>query len=260
MRRADWLARSFSGMDIAVQSASVRWTGIENFPRGKGWRLVVTPAPMRGGAFKNPPIGFEFRGAIVRPFPDKKYTVIYADPPWSYGDKGFGKREGGFVSRRFAPEAGRYQTMTMAEIMSLPVPDIAASNSVLLLWATSPLLPEALQVISSWGFKFKTVAFCWSKITTAGKEVANLGQWTMGNVELCLLATKGRPTRHARNVRQLVVTERTEHSKKPNQVRGRIETLFGDVPRIELFARDTIPGWDAWGDQLEPIRQSLLAV
>ena len=184
------------------------------------------------------------------PFPNKKYAVIYADPPWSYGDKGFGKRPGDLtLSGAFAPEAGRYQTMTLPEIEALPLREISASDSTLFLLATSPLLPEAFRTISMWGFKFKTVAFCWSKITTTGKQVANLGQWTLGNIELCLLATKGSPKRLVRTVRQLVVAERTGHSKKPDEVRSRIETLFGDVPRIELFARGAVSGWDVWGNE-----------
>lgn len=147
------------------------------------------------------------------PFPRKQYAVVYADPPWSYGDKGFGKRsDDTTIKGSFAPEAGRYPTMNLTSIMALPVKSIAAPDSALLLWATSPLLPEAFHVITAWGFKFKTVAFCWSKITTTGKEVANLGQWTMGNIELCLLATKGSPARLDRTVRQLVVAERTKHS------------------------------------------------
>jgi len=186
------------------------------------------------------------------PFLNKKYTLIYADPPWSYGDKGFGKRPtDGTVKGSFAPEAGRYETLSLKDIAALPVNHIAASDSALLLWATSPLLPEALHVISAWGFKFKTVAFCWSKITTTGKEVANLGQWTMGNIELCLLATKGSPKRLVRNVRQLVTAERTEHSRKPDEVRTRIETIFGDVPRLEMFARGAVSGWDVWGNEAQ---------
>lgn len=182
--------------------------------------------------------------------PQKRYSVIYADPPWSYGDKGFGKRPSdGTVKGSFAPEAGRYNTMSLNEIKSLPVNRLALPDAALLLWATSPLLPEALETMAAWGFKFKTVAFCWSKITNTGKEVANLGQWTMGNIELCLLGTKGSPKRLDRTVRQLVTAERTEHSRKPEEVRRRIEKVFGDVPRIELFARVAVLGWDAWGNE-----------
>jgi N6-adenosine-specific RNA methylase IME4 len=181
-----------------------------------------------------------------------KYKVIYADPPWAYGDKGFGKRpDDETIKGSFAPEAGRYKTMALKDILALPVNQIVDENSALLLWATSPLLPEALQTISAWGFKFKTVAFVWSKVTVTGKEVANLGQWTLGNVELCLLGTRGSPVRLVRNVRQLITAERTEHSRKPEEVRHRIETLFGNVPRLELFARGEVLGWDVWGNEAQ---------
>ena len=181
----------------------------------------------------------------------KKYTVIYADPPWSYGDKGFGKRpEDNTVKGSFAPEAGRYKTMSLGDIKALNVKDVAAPDCALFLWATSPLLPEALDVISAWGFKFKTLAFCWSKLTTTGKDVVNLGQWTLGNVELCLLATKGSPKKANRTVRQLVRAERTQHSRKPDIVRERINTLFGPVLKLELFAREKNEGWDVWGDEI----------
>lgn len=185
--------------------------------------------------------------------PQRKFYVIYADPPWSYGDKGFGKRPGGALKGAFAPEAGKYETMPMSEILGMDVKSIAAKDAALLLWATSPLLPEALQTIAAWGFKFKTIAFCWSKVTVTGIEVANLGQWTMGNIELCLLGTRGSPKRLVRNVRQLVTATRTDHSRKPEEVKRRIETLFGDVPRIELFARTSTAGWEVWGNEAPKI-------
>ena len=179
-----------------------------------------------------------------------KFSVIYADPPWSYGDKGFGKRPNGSLKGAFAPEAGKYPTMPIGEIKALNVQGLADNDCALFLWATSPLLPEALQTIQAWGFKFKTIAFCWSKVSVTGKELANLGQWTMGNIELCLLGTKGSPKRLVRNVRQLVVAERTEHSRKPEEVRRRIEVLIPG-PRIELFARSINPGWEAWGNEVD---------
>lgn len=143
-----------------------------------------------------------------------------------------------------------YETQSLAWIKSLPGQEITSKDAVLFLWAQSPLLPEAFEVITAWVFKFKTVAFVWSKTTTTGKWVYNLGRWTMGNVELCLLATKGRPQRIERNVKQLVVAERGRHSQKPDEVRQKIVTLMGDVPRIELFARERPEGWEAWGNEV----------
>ena len=182
-------------------------------------------------------------------FPNKKYNIIYADPPWSYDDKMIG--HGG--------AAGKYKTQELDWIKSLRVKDIVAANSVLFIWAVSPLLPQAFEVIEAWGFNYKTIAFCWSK-TTKNAWVANMGKWTMGNVELCLLATKGKPKRDKKNIKQLVIAERTIHSKKPDEVRKRIVDLMGDLPRIELFARgnrekdmfgyNKFEGWDVWGDEI----------
>ena len=186
----------------------------------------------------------------------KKYQVIYADPPWAYNEK--------MVGHSFSLDH-EYETQSKDWIANLPVGSIAADDSILFLWAVSPQLPEALQVMKAWGFKYTTVAFCWSKRTTGGKEVSNLGRWTMGNVELCLLGVKGKPNklRLDKSVKQLVVAERTKHSKKPDEVRRRIVQLFGDIPRIELFAREKTEGWDVWGNEIQndieiPLRENTL--
>ena len=105
--------------------------------------------------------------------------------------------------------------------------------------------------MKDWGFKYRTLAFCWSKHTKNGKKVSNLGRWTMGNVELCLLGVRGKPKRKIKNIKQLVEAERTKHSKKPEEVRNRIVKLMGDIPRIELFARQKTEGWDVWGNEVE---------
>jgi len=143
-----------------------------------------------------------------------------------------------------------YPTQGLEWIKSLPVEEISKKDSLLFIWVTSPLLPEGFEVINSWGFNYTTVAFCWSKYTKNYKVVSNLGRWTMGNIELCLLAKRGRPKRKRKNVKQLVQAVRKEHSRKPDEVRKRIERLMGDVPRIELFARETPKGWDAWGNEV----------
>lgn len=182
--------------------------------------------------------------------PSGPFSCVLADPPWSYGDKGFGKRANDLsVKGSFAPEAGRYSTMNLSDIKSLPVKEVTAKDCALFLWATSPLLPEAFEVISAWGFKYKTVAFCWSKTTSTGKEVANLGQWTMGNIELCLLATRGSPPRLIRTVRQLIVAQRREHSRKPVECYERVEALISG-PRLEMFARERRLGWESWGNEV----------
>ncbi len=174
----------------------------------------------------------------------KKYNIIYADPPWSYSDK-MGNNSS------FMSATSAYQTQSIEWIKGLKVNDIADKNCVLFLWAVSPLLPEALDTMKAWGFKYTTVAFVWSKLTKNNIKIANMGRWTMGNVELCLLGKKGKPQRQVKNIRQLVEAERTVHSKKPEEVRNRIVSLIGEVPRVELFARNKSEGWDAWGNEVE---------
>lgn len=172
-----------------------------------------------------------------------KYKVILADPAWKYSD-----------TRHNDPAyAGiTYDVMSTEQICNLPVKDIADKDCALLLWTTMPMLPEALKVMKSWGFKFKTCAFSWVKLNKKSKTYATmLGQWTMGNVELCLLGTKGHPKRISKNVKQLVVAVRDKHSKKPEEVRSRIYELFGDVPRIELFARQSAEGWAVLGNEID---------
>lgn len=184
----------------------------------------------------------------------KKYSIIYCDPPWSYQDT---QKAGGTA---FFGASVRYNTMNNKDIANLPIGDLADNNCVLFMWATSPLLPEAFDTIKSWGFKYKTVAFCWSKITKKYLRVSNMGRWTMGNIELCLLGVKGKPQRIVKNVKQYVEAIRTAHSKKPNEVRNRITTLMGDLPRIELFAREKSEGWDCIGNDIsgKDIRQEIV--
>lgn len=173
---------------------------------------------------------------------EKKYKIIYADPPWSYKDK---------MSGHSFSLDHEFETQSKDWIGSLPVGSISEKDSVLFLWAVSPQLPEALQVMKAWGFKYITVAFCWSKNHKSGKKVSNLGRWTMGNVELCLLGRKGKPQRISKNIKQLIESTRRRHSQKPEEARERIVELMGDLPRIELFAREKTPGWDVWGNEVD---------
>ena len=183
----------------------------------------------------------------------KKYQIIYADPPWSYQDTQKKLGKAGFGA------GVRYSLMDNKEILKLPIKDLADKDCALFMWGTSPLLPEALETINAWGFKYKTIAFCWNKLYKGGGLVCNMGRWTMSNVELCFLATKGSPKRVCKNVRQQVSALRTGHSKKPDIVRSRIVELMGDLPRIELFARSNkmenlfgekeLDGWDTFGNE-----------
>ena len=181
------------------------------------------------------------------PFPDKKYRIVYADPPWHFGSR-----------RGSKPSIGEqvplaYGTMSERQLLDLPVGDISLTNAVLFLWTTDAHLPLALRVMEAWGFRYRTIAFEWLKRTVRDRPVFVMGNWTNKSVELCLLGTRGRV--HAfledRTVRQLVEARRVKHSAKPDEVRRRIVQMFGDAgPRIELFARERHDGWDAWGDEI----------
>ena len=175
---------------------------------------------------------------------EKKYDIIYADPPWAYHDTLGGNAKMGAMP---------YPTMTNEEICAMPIGNkIAKKDSILFMWATMPKLQEALDVIKAWGFKYKTCAFCWVKQNPkSGGVYAGLGRWVQGNAELCLLATKGHPHRISKSVKQIVMAPRGRHSAKPSEVRDRIIQLMGkDTDRIELFARDYADGWDCWGNEV----------
>lgn len=137
-------------------------------------------------------------------------------------------------------------------LKELDVGRIAHRDAALFMWATDAHIPDALELYRAWGFRYVTVAFVWSKKTVNGKTVSNLAPWTLKNCELCLMGTRGRMVQYKQknNIPQLVEAIRTRHSEKPEEVRRRIEELFGDVPRIELFARKRFHGWDCWGNEV----------
>jgi len=142
--------------------------------------------------------------------------------------------------------------MAVSDICALAVAEIAANDCALFLWVTFPNLPEAFKVIQAWGFTYKTVAFVWVKRNKKSPGwFWGLGYWTRANAEICLLATKGKPQHFSHAVHQVIDTPIEEHSKKPQEARNRIIELAGDLPRIELFAREQTPGWDVWGNEVE---------
>lgn len=173
------------------------------------------------------------------------FSIVYADPPWSYNDRGCS----GAAEKH-------YPTLSFNDIAALPVGDMTAQDAVLFLWATFPKLEEALALIPRWGFVFKSIGFLWIKTYPNGKPFFGLGRWTRGNGEPCFLAVRGKPHRVSAGVSQLVeAPEETftavvgKHSAKPSAVRDRIVSLMGDLPRVELFARTMTPGWDCWGNE-----------
>lgn len=180
----------------------------------------------------------------------ERYQVIYADPPWWYNLRLNG-------NTRFGRGAGYYPLMKTDEICALAIP--AAERAVLFLWATMPLLPDAFRVIEAWGFRYSTVAFTWVKMNAQSKTpFFGTGYCTKSNAELCLLGWKGDPIKPATNtVSQIIMTHRGEHSRKPDEVRQRIERLYPSLSKLELFARPissfwpTIDGWHVYGNEVE---------
>lgn len=184
----------------------------------------------------------------------KKYKVIYADPAWGYShpvyQETFPKRKQTRKARSINDE---YETMSEKQLLNLPINNLADKDSALFLWVTDSHLKQGIALMEAWGFKYRTIVFIWKKITNKGNTCANVGAWTMKNCEICLFGARGnmRQYKEANNVFQLIEAERTKHSKKPNEARKRIETLFGGVDKIELFARSNFEEWDAWGNEVE---------
>lgn len=183
----------------------------------------------------------------------KKYSIIYADPPWSYNDKrtGAGKNNpngaGGALKH--------YSTMTRGDFdkMANWVREISDKDSILFLWATAPMLEEATWLINQWGFDYKTVGFVWVKMKNdmSAPRGDGIGNYTLNNAEFCLIGRKGKYWRKSAIPKQIVLAPKEEHSKKPDEVRKRIVELMGELPRIELFAREKTEGWDVWGNEVE---------
>lgn len=177
---------------------------------------------------------------------NKKYDIIYADPPWSYNDKM--RMQGSHGMIRGAECF--YNTMSLQDIKSLPIQDISSENAILFMWVTMPLLDKSFEVMKAWGFNYKTCGFCWVKRTKNGKIHLGMGHYTRGNAELCLVGTKKqKPKFLTRSLSQIVESEIRKHSQKPDEIRDKIVELCGDVSRIELFARSSAEGWDCWGNE-----------
>lgn len=187
---------------------------------------------------------------IYPKLPNKKYDIIYADPPWDYNgkmqyDKSSIKTENvGFKKNIFISSAAfKYPTLKLKELKELDVKSIAADDCLLFMWTTGPQMANAVELGQAWGFEYKTVAFVWDKM------VHNPGRYTLSQTEFCLVFKRGRiPTpRGARNIRQLVQVPRGKHSEKPEHVIDGITKMFPKQRKIELFARKNYNGWDNWG-------------
>ena len=179
---------------------------------------------------------------------DKKYNIIYADPPWKYSDVHTWKKMGGGVARH-------YKCMTIDEIkdMGNTIKKISDDDCILFLWCTFPNLLEGLEIIKAWGFTYRTLGFSWIKTNkNNGKPFFGIGFYTKSNCEICLIGAKGKPGKLKKSnyVSSCIISERREHSRKPDEARDRITQLVGQVPKIELFARQYAEGWDCWGNEV----------
>lgn len=182
------------------------------------------------------------RRDIDLPLPTGTFSAILADPPWHFTTRSSKGRDR-------CPDARHYQTMTLDDIIDLPVGDLAADDCMLFLWVTDWLTPATQdQLLTAWGFTYKTVAFYWTKCKPSGAEHVGTGYYTRANPEQCLLATKGHPKRLSRSVRKWIHAPVREHSRKPDETYERIEQLVAG-PYLELFSRTNRPGWTSWGDQ-----------
>jgi len=172
----------------------------------------------------------------------KKYNIIYADPAWEMGRKS--------KNRVLVP---KYDVMNSNDIINLPIEEIADDNCALLMWTINAKIPDAIKLIEKIGFRYVGVAFCWVKTSkkTGIPNCRMAGNYTLQGVELCLLAIKGSMKTQDRTVRQVLMHPRLYHSKKPDIIRNEVVRLFGDLPRVELFARHNFEGWDAWGNEVD---------
>lgn len=183
----------------------------------------------------------------------KKYNIIYADPAWSYDKK---------VGQGIADDV--YSTMDLESIKKIPVSNISADDCFLFIWCTFPMLMEGLEVIKAWGFEYKTLGFSWIKTNKRQNQSQisflpidnidtffGIGHYTKSNCEVCLIGKKGSPKVIDNTVSSVLISPLRGHSRKPDETRDRIVQLCGDLPRVELFARQNHQGWDAWGNEVK---------
>lgn len=188
------------------------------------------------------------------------YQIVYADPPWKFHYN----PDRAYASKIRYDETGKqiyptlnlnnqYNTMSSNDIASLPVKDIVDKDAACFMWTTDAHLPYAIEIMKAWGFTYKTIAFIWVKKSKQGKNEVLLAPWTLKSAEICLLGTRGSMSKHkaVNNIRQVQEHVRREHSRKPDEIRDDIKKMFPECKRIELFARTAMPGWDAWGNEVD---------
>ncbi len=175
----------------------------------------------------------------------KKYKIIYADCPWGYTDK-----RGGDKGKHHGGVTTHYSTMSKEDIKNLNIQAICEDNCMLFMWVTFPNLQQGLDTIKAWGFTYKTLGFSWIKTNKVNKKpFFGIGWYTKSNCEVCLIGVKGKPFKQSNSVSSVLIEPINGHSKKPDEARKRIVEFCGDVPRLEMFARYSVPGWDVFGNE-----------
>ena len=177
------------------------------------------------------------------PFPNKKYNIIYADPPWQY------KRNGNHSAE------SRYNVMSLDAIKNLPVNNIAEDNSHLYMWVTNPFISEGLEVCKSWGFEYKTL-ITWVKTYKDGSPIMGMGYYFRGSTEHIIFGVKGKKLCNNKNTKNIFFNMQRQHSQKPDSVKDMIVNCSGDLSRIELFAREETDGWDCWGNDTKKFNKA----
>jgi N6-adenosine-specific RNA methylase IME4 len=211
---------------IPLQKLLAHWRSVDSKPESD----LIVDGPLAG-------------------LPRHHFQTILADPPWSWNSWS--------KTNQDRATFNQYDVMTLEGIKSLPIADLAAYDCALFLWSINSMLPQALSVMDAWGFSFKTVAFTWAKRTpTDTTWHIGLGFWTRQNSEHCLLGTRGKPKRVHRDVRELVIAPRRQHSRKPDEVAAGIERLVIG-PYLELFARERRAGWAAWGNEIGKFQREI---
>ena len=209
--------------------------------------------------------------------PGYGYELIYSDPPWSYRDSANSGNRGAIH---------KYDTLSLPElkVMRPEIDSIAYPDCALALWATAPMIREALALIEAWGFKYSTILMTWIKTVDTKKRVTEearrqgfgeeivfgileaagvqmvrprkgMGNWTRSNAEFLLLGTRGKVERINKGVGSVIITEPREHSRKPDEARDRLIELFGNVSALEMFSRASAPGWASWGLEVGKLDQ-----
>jgi len=175
----------------------------------------------------------------------KKYQIIYADPAWE--TKTFKEKKDGLISRELP-----YIQMTDQQIKELDLKPLLADDAILFMWCIDSRIPIVADIMKAWGFTFKCIGFVWAK-KAKNTEGFNGGfsSYTKRDCEFCFIGTRGKYMNLKRGINQILIEPKTIHSRKPNEIRKRIVQMCGDLPRLELFAREQLEGFDVWGNEVE---------